>query len=321
MERSAWVWNDVPPVPDYRRLRLAGCDLAIVKAVWEGPPARVADQYARAVGEAGGVPVAPFTYPLGGGQTAAEIAALVAAVRGAPLPPKIVLNPEDPWRGVDAGTVAPYVAAVRAALPGIPIWFSSVPSWADFPYEAWCAACDGSYPQCYPGYGDQLGAEAARNRTGKPVIPIAANWSGASPLQDGARLAGDRRVPGAGLSYWQAGSLRQDAAIDPGFDYAAAAQVWGLTIMQDNAQEQCRQILWAWFKAKPGWEQGDLGKARWFTADFSSFGEANPAYGLVYEYGAAWCAPGGPPHAIQPDLWPRVFGPGGLATVEGGGDA
>lgn len=315
MERSAWVWNNAPPTPDPARLRLAGCGLAIVKAVWEGPPARVADQYAAAVATSP-LPVAPFTYPLGGAAADSEIAALVAAVRAAKLPPKIVLNPEAPWRGADAGTVAPYVAAVRAALPGIPVWFSSVPSWADFPYEAWCAACDGSYPQCYPGYGDQLASEANRNRTGKPVIPIAANWYGSDPLQDGARLAVDRRVKIGGLSFWQAGSTRAGTSVDPGFNYGAAAAVWGLSIMADTTQEQCRQVLWTWFKSKPGWEQGDLGQARWFTADFSKYGEPSVCYGLVYEYGAAWCVPGGPPHAVQPGLWPEVFGPGGLAQVE-----
>lgn len=313
MERSAWVWYYSPPLPDGARLQGAGCTLAIVKAVWEGPPARAAGQYAEALNGLR-VPVVPFTYPLGGAQAGTEIAALTTALAGS-KPRKIVLNPEDPWRGVDAATVGPYVAAVRAAVPGVPVWFSSVPTWADFPYEAWCAACDGSYPQCYPGYGDVLAAEAARNVTGKPVVPVAGNWAGAAPVADGTRLVTDTRVPVAGLSFWQAGA--NDAGGDPGFDYGAAAQVWGLSALADTGREQCRQRLWAWYGAKPSWEQGAPGQARWFTADFSSFGEPAICYGLLYEYGAAWCAPDGPLHMVQPELWPRVFGAGGLARVEG----
>jgi GH25 family lysozyme M1 (1,4-beta-N-acetylmuramidase) len=70
-----------------------------------------------------------------------------------------------------------------------------------------------------------------------------------------------------------------------------------------SAQERARQALWAWYVAKPDWERGVKGLARWFSADFADYGIPGPAYGLVYEHGAAYIAADGVAHAIQPELW------------------
>jgi hypothetical protein len=68
-------------------------------------------------------------------------------------------------------------------------------------------------------------------------------------------------------------------------------------------RELARQKLWAWYTAKPEWERGLPGEARWFDADFADYGLPGVSYGLQYEHGAAFIAPDQSPHAIQPVLW------------------
>ncbi len=74
----------------------------------------------------------------------------------------IVLNPETEWRWQNSNAnpwhslaeanaaAAAWVNDLRARLPHpVTIGFSSVPTWADFPYEGFVAACDFALPQHY----------------------------------------------------------------------------------------------------------------------------------------------------------------------------
>lgn len=134
--------------------------------------------------------------------------------------PRLVLNVEigeGGWDGATATEAQALVAAVRQISGQRQVGFSSCPSWDGdpkrgapfFPYEAFCQLCDFSMPQQYwTGAPDQVAYEVARNRTGKPVIPILwGEWDDATLAQQAQHC---RDVLGAqfgGLSAWEAGNV------------------------------------------------------------------------------------------------------------------
>lgn len=157
--------------------------------------------------------------------TAADQAGIVAALAHRDAA-EIALNPEAQWRvqssansfqslaeaNAAAGT---WVAQLRAMLPHpVRIAFSSCPTWADFPYEGFAAACDQAEPQHYwPASAfldgeDEMMAHVRRAGTAKPCVPIlsaSGQYSDAGVMTLARSALGT--LPGlAGFSAWEAGN-------------------------------------------------------------------------------------------------------------------
>jgi hypothetical protein len=159
-----------------------------------------------------------------------------------------VQSPENPWRSLaeaNAATAA-WLAALRPTLPsGTRLGFSAVPSWADFPYEAFASACDFALPQHYwpgsllAGGKDQVVRHLERAGGRIPCVPIL-TASGEYDLGGVVGLAADaiRECPDlAGFSTWecanaayqhvavrQAYALLGDLARRDPLDFAAAVE-------------------------------------------------------------------------------------------------
>lgn len=139
----------------------------------------------------------------------------------------IALNPETEWRVQSPHSPYNSLAAandyarawvddlraqIAARFGRVPaIWFSSCPSWADFPYEGFAAACAGGHPQHY--WHDELMArgenqvEAHFRRA--PHSPCVALLTACREYDDAGvlRLAESaQRHPIAGFSAWEAGN-------------------------------------------------------------------------------------------------------------------
>lgn len=169
--------------------------------------------------------------------TAADQAGIVAALAHRDAA-EIALNPEAEWRVqsnansfrtlADANLAATlWVHQLRAALPHpVRIAFSSCPTWADFPYEGFAAACDQAEPQQYwPASAflnaeDEVMAHVRRAGTAKPCVPI---LSASGQYSDAGVVALARSalltLPGlAGFSAWEAGnSAFQASAIQQAY--------------------------------------------------------------------------------------------------------
>jgi hypothetical protein len=91
-----------------------------------------------------------------------------------------VSSPDNTFRSLAEANVyaEAWVRDLRTWLPHpVRIAFSSVPSWADFPYEGFAAACDQAEPQHYwfaeaIGGKTQVGWHVARAGRDKPCVPI-----------------------------------------------------------------------------------------------------------------------------------------------------
>jgi hypothetical protein len=160
MERQAYLWN-LPLNREAHARRLveigvkhvrvkAGGDTGRLWAAWSEPAAT------RPYRDAG-LRVTPwfYTWPV-----QSDIEVVVRAMRAQAFD-EYALNPEVEWRWrnsnenpwnsfaeADAGARR-WLAQMEAALPGVRRAFSGVPSWLDFPYQAWCEGCDQAEPQHY----------------------------------------------------------------------------------------------------------------------------------------------------------------------------
>jgi hypothetical protein len=92
-----------------------------------------------------------------------------------------VQSSENPWRSLDEANAAAlaWVTNLRTLIgPPVKIAFSAVPTWADFPYEGFAAACDQAEPQHYwprdllAGGKDQVEAHIHRAGAALPCVPI-----------------------------------------------------------------------------------------------------------------------------------------------------
>jgi hypothetical protein len=318
MERSVYFWEagfdpglglalaDVAP-----RLAAIGATHAIVKVGVDGRDGPILwtragagltvwdDRALRPLTDAG-LTVIPFSYVTGGDQypVERELQAHLDLFRVRPYP-LLILNPETEWRDHRdrAGSFVPrrtneqaaaYVERLRQAFRdaglAVPaIGFSSVPTWADFPYEGFSRACDGpAYPQLYwpPRIADQVAAHRRRAAAGKAVVPILPGVPTGWDPRDLTWRAQDivaqaqNALSGldhlAGLSAWV---MRGD------FDYEALRQAYAL--LPEGAARQS-------FEAPPqsqpaAWHFTDGGKDLWVVGAFLSYWRANgglPVFGL-----------------------------------------
>jgi hypothetical protein len=160
MEKQAYIWNlPTDRAAHARRLVEGGCRHVRVKAGGDGGRLWQAwsDPSATQPYRDAGLRVTPwfYTWPVQG-----DIDVVIAAMRAQPFD-EYALNPEVEWRWQNSNEnpwnslqqandgAAAWLAKMEAALPGVRRAFSSVPSWLDFPYEAWCAGCDQAEPQHY----------------------------------------------------------------------------------------------------------------------------------------------------------------------------
>lgn len=237
-QQQAYLW-DAPPTDAGRQALAAelariGCRAVRVKAggddgdVWipgghypsDAAPQWDAPWLAAVV--AANIAPSPWFYIW---PTAADIQAVVAALAHRDAP-ELALNPEMEWRvSSQANTfqslaqantaAAQWVAQLRAALPHpVRIAFSSCPTWADFPYEGFAAACDQAEPQHYwPASAflngeDEVMAHVRRAGTAKPCVPIL-TACGEYPDAGVVTLARSAlaTLPNlAGFSAWEAGN-------------------------------------------------------------------------------------------------------------------
>lgn len=238
-ERSTYVWYYDGTAAKARQIADTGATIAYVKAagdrgiVWA--PGEPTGGFARPQWDdaylapltALGVACYPWVYNWPG-EADQEATARALARRPSPV---VVLNPETEWRvqsahspysSLAAGNAyaAAWVRDLRARLPaGTRIGYSSVPSWADFPYEGYDAACDFAMPQHYwhahlmARGEDQIGAHLRRVGTARPCVAILTacrEYDDAGVLQ----LAHDalRQYPDlAGFSSWEAGNAAWQA--------------------------------------------------------------------------------------------------------------
>lgn len=237
-QRQAYAWN--LPEDDAGRRALAatlagiGCRALRVKAGGDGGmvwipgghfPAEAGPQWDDAwlaPFVAVGLAPTPWFYIWPGASDQLAVVAALAHRAAAAL----ALNPEAEWRvqsnangfrslaEANSAAVA-WVAQLRAALPHpVRIAFSSVPTWADFPYEGFAAACDQAEPQHYwPASAfadgeDEVMAHVRRAGTTKPCVAIL-SASGEYPDAAVVRLgeAALATLPTlAGFSAWEAGN-------------------------------------------------------------------------------------------------------------------
>jgi hypothetical protein len=162
-----------------------------------------------------------------------------------------VSSPDNTFRSLAEANVyaEAWVRDLRTWLPHpVRIAFSSVPSWADFPYEGFAAACDQAEPQHYwpgallAGGKDQVVRHLERAGGRLPCVPIL-TASGEYDLGGVVGLAADaiRECPDlAGFSTWecanaayqhvavrQAYALLGDLARREPLDFAAAWRAGG----------------------------------------------------------------------------------------------
>jgi hypothetical protein len=193
----------------------------------------------------------------------ADIDATIAALRHR-WADELVLNPETEWRVqspvnayrslVEANEdaerwVATLESDLRDEFGRVPrLGFSSVPSWPDFPYEGFAAACDFALEQHYwfpsdiAGGLDEVGWHLRRAGKAKPHVPVLT----ASREHDDAgvvRLARNALAQDpdlAGFSSWEAanGAYQADAVA------SAYALLDGFGRIEPDANR-----LRAWFKA------------------------------------------------------------------------
>lgn len=220
-ERSTYAWN-LPANcgPLAAKLAAGGCTRIWVKAGVDNPGIRtVWPQWTDGRCEAFaavGIEVCAwhYIYPE---SPAVQWDTIVRSLQARPSR-DIALNAEVEWDNVSTSDVTAWVNGLRAALvvAGIKterIGFSSVPSWDGgkgsiyhhFPYEAFCAACDFSMPQCYWSAPNEAEYERQRNTSGKPIIPIltACGEYDDAGLLAIARLTLDTLPAAAGFSSWE----------------------------------------------------------------------------------------------------------------------
>lgn len=166
--------------------------------------------------------------------------------------PVVVLNPETEWRVQSPHSpyqtlaegnayAEAWVRDLRFRLPaGTRIGCAPVPSWADLPYEGFCAACDFSQPQHY--WHDELMAggenqvEAHFRRAPQtPCTPILTacreyNDAGVLRLAESALLH-----PIKGFSSWEAGNAAWQA--DAMKEAYAMLPQDNLTTLNESASE------------------------------------------------------------------------------------
>jgi hypothetical protein len=204
-ERSMYIWN----MPRNASARLAlratliatGCETIWVKAggddgyAWTptqpSPPAWLRPQWSDAwLDDFAPLATLPWFYIW---PRETEYNAVALALRSR-MADTLALNPETEWRV--QSSVNPY-RNLAEANRGAEAWvdklrrrlreefgrefrigFSGVPSWTDFPYEGFDAACDFSHPQHYwPAHlmarnEDQIRAHLRRVGKAKPCVPI-----------------------------------------------------------------------------------------------------------------------------------------------------
>jgi hypothetical protein len=244
MECSTYLWylpDDVRALA--KRLREGGCTHAVVKAGGDG--GRVWAQWGAACDPlaAAGLEVVPFFYihPHDG----REDEAIIQALRNRPAE-IIMLNPESEWRGLSNRYATEWVHSLRERLVhefgrAPKIGFSSVPTWADFPYEGFSRACDLEHPQVYwrPHRADQVAASNRRAREGAVVVPILPACQAEDAGNDGMEwtdaalaelaqycLTGLRDL--AGFSGWQSGATGPGGRARRDYAHKAMAAAYAL---------------------------------------------------------------------------------------------
>jgi hypothetical protein len=227
-EKQAYIWNlPTDRAAHARRLVEGGCRHVRVKAGGDGGRLWQAwsDPSATQPYRDAGLRVTPWFYSL---PVQGDIDVVIAAMRAQPFD-EYALNPEVEWRWQNSNEnpwnslqqandgAADWLAKMEAALPGVRRAFSSVPSWLDFPYEAWCAGCDQAEPQHYwpaallANYQgqdlDQVGYHYARGGgNGMFCVPI---LTASREYDDAGVLALARSAllfPIQGFSSWEAGN-------------------------------------------------------------------------------------------------------------------
>lgn len=239
MDKGAYIWNLYPSPTDRKthaiRLREIGCTRVQVKAggddgrLWES----WTDPQATKEYRDEGLIVNPwfYTWPTPGDQMV-----VVRAMKAQPFT-RYALNPETEWRTDHQfnpwNTVAQanegaalWLQQLDRLLPSVERWFSSVPSWIGFPYEAWCQGCDLAQPQHYwprnmlaDVYGkdyDEVGYHMLRGGIDLPCIPIitACREYNDPAMIALAQVAFNEYPMIDGFSFWEAGNgaFQYDAA-------------------------------------------------------------------------------------------------------------
>lgn len=235
IERSAYVWNYDGTAGKAQQIADTGASVAWVKAGGDQGVAWIpgVPRPAWALPQWDDAYLAPLTtrgiaaYPWfynwpGEGDKTAVLRAL--AHRAAPV---LALNPETEWRvhsqHAPYNTLAEgnryaeaWVRSLRAQLPqGTRVGFSGVPSWVDFPYEGFAAACDFGHVQHYwPAellQGEDQVEAHYRRAPGCPCIPILT----ACREYDDAGVLGlavsALMHPIQGFSAWEAGNAAYQA--------------------------------------------------------------------------------------------------------------
>lgn len=240
---------------DFAQTRLAeGCQEVSIKAFGDGGvrwlakfprPSWAAPQWdVSYLDDLAGLNVTFWGYPLP--EVDSEFTAIVDVLRTHDSY-EIILNPETEWRvsspknsfqnlaqanAYAAGWVARLKGLLYKEFGAVPkISFSSVPTWADFPYEGFAQACDVAYPQHYwpdnaftPNDGetgdeageDEVEAHIRRSGRAMPCIPIltaCGEYDDAGVIALAENALGD--FPELdGFSSWESGnSAYQGAAI------------------------------------------------------------------------------------------------------------
>jgi hypothetical protein len=228
VEKQTYLWY-VPRDAAAHVSRLVDIGVEHVRIKAGGDTGRLWEQWANPAAtqpyRAAGLRVTPwfYTWPV-----QSDIDVVIRAMRAQPFD-EYALNPETEWRtqsrenpwrtlaDANAGAAA-WLARMEAALPGVRRAFSGVPSWLDFPYEAWCAGCHQAEPQHYwprhllSDWGgqdlDQVGFHRRRGGDALPCVPLLT----ASREYDDAGVVALARVALAdfptldGFSAWEAGN-------------------------------------------------------------------------------------------------------------------
>lgn len=175
--RDTWVWYlPVNMEAHATALQQSGCTRALVKAGGDG--GRVWSQYGLPSAAYNNYAIAdvPWLYAT---PDEIEWAAAVGALRRK-WSDELILNPEIEWWGKSREFTLAWLdglrRAIRAAHGRAPlIGWSSVPTWQQFPYEAWSEGCDGTeQPQVYwrLSRANQVQASNNRARRGATIVPI-----------------------------------------------------------------------------------------------------------------------------------------------------
>jgi hypothetical protein len=255
MDRGTYIWN-LDPSSDARRAhakRLRGLGLTRVQVKAGGDDGRLwpewVDPAATREYREEGLTVEPwfYTWP-----TEADRLVVKRAFDAQPFE-RYALNPETEWRTDSQenpwNTVAQanegafeWLLQMDLAMPSMERWFSSVPSWTGFPYEAWCQGCDLAQPQHYwprnllaDVYGhdyDEVGYHRLRGGDTLPCIPI---------------ITACREYPDAGVVALAATALHDFPNLD-GFSFWEA----GNGAFQWDAAQKCLDLLPATIEISTG---------------------------------------------------------------------